>query len=111
MCLVPEPIIIHNPDYGLVDANINASAWAVASDRATDRCRIAYRTYIEDKVSLAEVNYEGGIWSDSTEIDIYPGLVPKQNFAFAFDPTAPDHVCFSRSPSKAYLLLGIQVIC
>ncbi|KAF8460746.1 hypothetical protein BDZ91DRAFT_766088 [Kalaharituber pfeilii] len=83
---IPDPVVIPNPDFGFIDGNINASAWAVASDSAMDRCRIAYRTYIEDKVSLAEVKFEKGHWSISSEIELYAGKVPKQNFAFAYDP-------------------------
>ncbi|KAF8461492.1 hypothetical protein BDZ91DRAFT_736748 [Kalaharituber pfeilii] len=96
---VPEPIIIPS-DFGLVDGNINASAFAVASDPTRDRCRIAYRTHIEDKVSLAEVTFKNGRWHAATEIEVYPGLVPRQNFALAYHPVDPKKRSLFFSPEN-----------
>ena len=78
--------VINNIPIQLADGNIDAATFAVASDGPGNRCRIAYKTSFDDKISLAEVAFNGKYWSLPTQIDVYPKTAPGQNLAFTYHP-------------------------
>lgn len=58
-----------------------------------DRCRIAYKTYIDDKISLAEVEFVNGDWKMATDIEVFQRAMVGSNFALTYDALSDDKVC------------------
>lgn len=100
----PDPEPTQAPNLQL-DGNIVGQGFAVASDGPRNRCRIAYRTVFDEKISFAEVEFDGSYWGLSTEIKLYKGKVPGQNIAFTFDPIDPQKrsLFFSEENGNGYI--------
>ena len=82
---VPQPVnLVGDLD---MEGDINGRTFAVASDSPNGICRIAYKTVLNDKISFAEVKYDGKHWSLPKEIDLYAKATPGQNIALVVDPT------------------------
>lgn len=86
----PGPVV-QTPSLDL-DGNIDASCFAVASDGERNRCAIAYKTNLDEKIIMAEVAFDGKYWGLPTQIDVYPGTVPGQNITFTYHPEFPEQV-------------------
>jgi len=92
----------------LRDGNIDARSFAVASDLKRNRCRIAYKTQVDDKISLAESLWDEECgWQEPTEIDVYPDVVPGSRFAFAFDPNVSTRrfLFFAEEDGDGYVMM------
>jgi len=72
------------------DGNIDAESFAVATDFANNRCRIAYKTQVDDEISFAEIEFANGSWGLPRKIDVSPDTMPGENFALTYDPYDPE---------------------
>jgi hypothetical protein len=87
------------------DGNIKAESFVVATDFAHNRCRIAYKTQVDDEISFAEIEFVNGSWGLPSKIDVYPGIMPGENFALTYDPNDPKKVLYNHQPSKNLMLM------
>ncbi|KAF8464890.1 hypothetical protein BDZ91DRAFT_849550 [Kalaharituber pfeilii] len=85
----PGPGPLFTPGLQL-DGNIDGACFAVASDGARNRCRIAYKTSFDETIALAEVAFDGKYWGLPTEIDVYSDKFPGQNITLTFHPDDSD---------------------
>jgi len=89
----------------LKDGNIEPRAFTVASDVTRDRCRVAYKTQVDDQISMAEALFQDGVWHEAGEIETWASKMPGDQFALVFDPVKVNqrHLIFSEPDGDGYI--------